>query len=60
MLGSNLSACQVSIKGQPQRKDWGGNVAAPVSFPAPVFPLPFGETKAINPGGLGAAPPNCS
>ncbi len=51
MLGSNPSACQVSVKGR-------GEVAK--RLPHSVFTNPFGETKAVNPGGLGAEPPNRS
>jgi hypothetical protein len=51
MLGSNLSACRVSIKGR------GGVMIKHCS--TLVF-LPFGEIKALNPGGLGAAPPHIS
>jgi hypothetical protein len=47
MLGSNLSACQVLKKGGL------GQQMCCLS----LFLLPFGETKAVNPGGLGAEPP---
>jgi hypothetical protein len=48
MLGSNLSACQVSKKGG----GWWLNTATFLCY-APKNPW---RTKAINPGGLGAEP----
>lgn len=49
MLGSNLSACQVSKKGLSEVAD---NCRLTL-----ILELPFGENKAINPGGRGAEPP---
>ena len=49
MLGSNPSAHQVSKKGR------GGSEVN--SFAPTLLLKPFGETKAKNPGGLGAEPP---
>lgn len=51
MLGSNPSACRVSIKGQ-------SGVAATVTSLLFLFSIlnPFGEIFAINPGVGGRAP----